>query len=367
MTEVQSQLVDPRHFPCQTCGGDLRYNPTSSHLACVHCGETEALDLSGVKPVVEQDFNSALQKGVPAQDIEETQVTPCPNCGAQVEFDAFEKAKECAFCATPVVGASAPHRHIKPRGILPFALTEEEARKEMTQWLGGLWFAPNGLQKYARKGRKIRGIYLPYWTFDAQTKSQYHGQRGDDYFVNKTVMRDGKPTTVQERRTKWRHVSGRVARFFDDILVLASPSLPEKFTKDLAPWDLSEMEPYLPDYLAGFEAEAYSVELEDGYVIAAKHMERVILRDVKFDIGGDRQRVHDINTQISDVTFKHVLLPIWMAAYKYKGKSYRFVVNGRTGRVQGERPYSIWKIASATALALIVAGIAGYLYSQYSQ
>ena len=93
-------------------------------------------------------------------------------------------------------------------------------------------------------------------------------------------------------------------------------------------------------------------------------MDRVIERDVRFDIGGDRQRIHDIDTSITDVTFKHVLLPVWLAAYKYRGKTYRFVVNGQSGRVQGERPYSAWKIATAVALGLIIAAGIGYLLAQ---
>ena len=117
-------------------------------------------------------------------------------------------------------------------------------------------------------------------------------------------------------------------------------------------------------HLAGFRAEAYAVELDEGFVEARAHMDRVILRDVKFDIGGDRQRVHDVDTTISDVTFKHILLPVWMAAYKYRGETYRFVVNGRTGRVQGERPWSAWKIGFAVVLGLIVAGVIGYFVAQ---
>ena len=90
-------------------------------------------------------------------------------------------------------------------------------------------------------------------------------------------------------------------------------------------------------------------------------MERVIRRDVKFDIGGDRQRIRDIDTKVSDVTFKHILLPVWLAAYKYRGRTFRFVVNGRTGRVQGERPYSAIKIAIAVVLGLILAAGVGYV------
>ena len=177
-------------------------------------------------------------------------------------------------------------------------------------------------------------------------------------------MRDGKPHTVRQRHTRWHGVSGHVQRFFDDVLVLASHSLPKQYTDGLEPWDLSELEPYQPQYLAGFRAEGYQVELQDGFAEARAYMDRMILRDVKFDIGGDEQRVTNVQTQISAVTFKHILLPVWMAAYKYNGQTYRFVVNGRTGRVQGERPYSKWKIAFAVLLGLVVALTVGYFYAQ---
>ncbi len=73
-----------------------------------------------------------------------------------------------------------------------------------------------------------------------------------------------------------------------------------------------------------------------------------------------------MQTAVSDETFKHILLPIWMAAYKYGGKSYRFVVNAQTGKVQGERPWSAWKITGAVIAGLIVAGALAYYY-QYWQ
>ncbi|MCR9114968.1 MAG: primosomal protein N' (replication factor Y) - superfamily II helicase, partial [Rhodobacteraceae bacterium] len=151
-----------------------------------------------------------------------------------------------------------------------------------------------------------------------------------------------------------------VARFFDDVLVLASRTLPKRYTDALEPWDLSDLEPYSPEYLAGFRAEGYQVELGEGFAEARGIMDNVIARDVRFDIGGDRQRIHSIDTAVSDVTFKHVLLPVWLAAYKYRGETYRFVVNGRNGKVQGERPWSAIKIAIAVVLGLLVAGAVGY-------
>ena len=302
-----------------------------------------------------------MDKQLSDAEIEETRVVSCPNCGAQTEFDADLHAAECPFCATPVVTDTGTHRHIKPRGLLPFELDEGRARVALTDWLGSLWFAPNGLMDYARKGRKMNGIYVPYWTFDADTKSQYTGQRGTYYYETKTVMRDGKRRQVRVRKTRWRGVSGRVARFFDDVLVLASKSLPKRYTDGLEPWDLSALEPYKPEYLAGLRAEGYQVELVDGFDEARAYMDRMIRRDVKYDIGGDDQRVGNVSTDISDVTFKHILLPVWLAAYKYRGQTYRFVVNGRTGRVQGERPYSAWKIAIAVVIGLILALGVGYV------
>ena len=354
--------LNEHRFPCEACGSDLRFDPPAGALVCDHCGNTEAIE-KGASPwsaIRELDFEAALAANLPEAEIEETRVLNCPNCGAQIEFDESVHAKECPYCATPIVTDTGVHRHIKPKGLLPFALAEGDARKAMTDWLGRLWFAPNGLQEYARKGRRMQGIYVPYWTFDADTKSSYRGERGTVYYVTRTVVRDGKRKQVRVRKTRWRPASGRVARFFDDVLVLASRSLPKRFTDALEPWDLSAMEPYNPEYLAGFRAEGYTVELNEGFTEARARMDRVIARDVKFDIGGDRQRIHDIQTRVSDVTFKHVLLPVWMAAYKYRGESYRFVVNGRTGRVQGERPWSAWKIGFAIVVGLLIAGAVGY-------
>lgn len=365
MIDTDPAPDETHRFPCAQCGADYRFDPATGGLICDFCGHVAEGSDHGSGPwgrtsLRELDFNAAIANTLPQQEIEETRVSACPNCGAQVEFDTAIHATECPFCATPVVVDTGTHRHIKPRGVLPFALDESAARDAMTDWLGGLWFAPNGLQEYARKGRKMQGVYVPYWTFDARTRSRYRGERGTVYYETRTVTRNGKTETQRVQRIRWRSVSGRVARDFDDVLVLASTSLPQSYTEALEPWDLSALEPYQPQYLAGFRAEGYAVELPEAFPVAREKMARVIERDVRFDIGGDRQRVHDVDTETSDVTFKHILLPVWVAAYKYRGKSYRFVVNGRSGQVRGERPWSAIKIAFAVLVGLCIAGAVGY-------
>ena len=358
--------LEEHRFPCSTCGSDMRFDPGDDRLVCDHCGNVEPIDhgpWTRSSAIKELDFRAALAHEIGQAEEEETRTSRCPNCGAQIEFDPAVHATECPYCATPVVTDTGASRQIKPRAVLPFSVEEGEARQAMVNWLGNLWFAPNGLTEYARKGRRMSGVYTPCWTFDADTKSQYRGQRGTVYETTRTVRRNGKSERVRHQEIRWRSVSGRVARFFDDVLVIASTALPPKFRCGIGHWDLTALEPYQPQYLAGFRAEAYTVDLEAAFVEAREIMDRQILRDIRFDIGGDRQRVDHVETQISDVTFKHVLVPVWLAAYKYRGRSFRFVVNGQTGQVSGERPWSAWKLAFAFLAAAIVAAIFGYVYA----
>lgn len=350
-------------FSCEQCGAKLVFTPGSTQVACTHCGHVQSIDIDADPDTahVEHDFEAVLRNLTTGAAYEEHKVLTCPSCGAQTEFPEGTQAAACPFCDTPFVTDTGTHRQIKPAGLVPFQIDERTARTAMTTWLGRLWFAPNGLQDYARKGRAMTGIYVPYWTFDADTTTAYTGQRGDAYYETQRVTVNGKSQTRQVRKISWSRASGRVARFFNDVLVLASRSLPKRYTDALEPWNLAELKTYQPQFLSGFAAEGYQIELPDGFTDAQGIMARQIEVDIRHDIGGDEQRVSSVDTDTRDITFKHILLPIWMAAYKYRDKTYRFVVNGQSGKVQGERPWSWIKITIAVILGLIVAGGIGYM------
>ncbi|MFN4061426.1 MAG: zinc ribbon domain-containing protein [Paracoccus hibiscisoli] len=385
-------MIPAEHrFPCEQCGASLTFRPGQQQLVCDWCGHSQTIgpgparapgrqaDDSGTDAAVQwaegpRPAGAALRE-IPlaegldlyrgAADIVQTVRTlSCPNCGAQVDLDADHHASACPFCATPVVTDTGPTRRIRPQGVMPFALTEAEARAAMTDWLGSLWFAPSGLTAYARKDRRLTGVYSPFWTFDADTTSRYRGQRGDAYYVTvqSTQTVNGRSQTVsrQERRIRWTPVSGQVARQFNDVLIPASTALPPRFSEAMKPWDLSAVAAYDPGFLSGFEAEGYTVALADGHEAARQQMAQIIHQDARRSIGGAEQRVDHVDSRFANETFKHVLLPIWSAAYRYNGNSYRFVVNGQTGKVMGERPYSVWKIAGAVAVALVA--VAAILY-----
>ena len=360
-----AKIAEEHRWPCTSCGADLTYAPGQTELVCQHCGHAQAI--TAAKPSTKERALGEIPLARGLADAEDTAISDevrtssCPSCGAVVEFSGAGHAAECPFCATPVVVDTGTHRRLKPQALVPFAITEDQARDGLSKWLGSLWFAPNGLLEYTRKGRSMAGIYVPFWSFDSDTTSRYTGQRGEHYYETRTVsvVVDGKRQNREERvqKTRWYPASGRVARFFDDMLVMASKSLPKRLGNDLTPWDLAKLEPYSPDYLAGFQAEGYTVLLPEGHEEARSRMEQIIEQDVRRDIGGDEQRVSSVDTDWRDETFKHILLPVWTAAYKYSGKSYQFLVNGQTGEVQGERPYSWWKISFAVlAVAALVLG-----------
>lgn len=355
-------------FPCGQCGAVLKYAPGSTHLLCEHCGTENVIAPSG-GDIEEYDLRQALRQLARAPAA--TAAAPtihCDECGAGFQFEAKNHAGECPFCGTPIVAATAQIKPIQPKSLLPFGIDEANARQRFRQWIAGLWFAPNAVKKYARGDTKLSGVYLPFWTFDSQTATTYVGERGDVYYVQERVqvVRNNRVVTEtrQVPKIRWTPVSGKVQRFFDDVLVGASNSLPRKILDALQPWDLQALIPYNENYLSGFRSEYYQVELADGFDVARQVMDNQIYADICRDIGGDHQRIHQVNTHHSSTTYKHCLLPVWSAAFRYRDKSYRFVINGRTGKVQGERPYSYWKIAFAGLAALMLAAGAYYYLQQ---
>ncbi len=342
-------------------------------MLCGHCGHSQPLPLPSEEErraaLEEIDYRAALRDPIAAADVEERRSIKCGSCGAETLFPEHVRAASCPFCAAALVADPGIRRQFRPKATAPFLIPEADARGRLRRWLKGLWFAPSDLTSLARAGEGFTGVYLPYWTFDADTRSQYRGQRGDAYteMVWVTVMRNGKSQRTQQpvRKIRWTRVSGRVARAFDDVLTPGARTLPDRLARklDRRGWDVSAIEPYQPEQLAGFLSEAYDIDLEEGFVAARAAMDAQIARDVRGDIGGDEQRVERIDTDVSDVTFKHILLPVWIAAYRYRDKPFRVLVNGRTGEVIGERPYSSLKIALAVLAGLLIAGAIAVLVS----
>lgn len=349
----------PSTTPCAGCGAKLEFAPGQAALKCPYCGAQNAIEQAAdalVEAALEElDYAAYLARQAGNEPMIEQQTVNCPGCGAASRFAANIAADRCAFCAAPLVAANAyVRRIIRPRAVAPFVVEERAAKTRFRDWIGGLWFAPNALREACQAASGLKGIYLPYWTFDAQSATVYQGERGEHYLVSEEIVENGIGKTRQVQRTRWSPAGGEVQLAFDDVIVPATSSLPADYLENLEPWRLEHLQPYRDDYLAGFTVEAYQVGLEPGFKVATAHMENAIRNAIAHAIGGDEQRIHSMSPRYADIRFKHVLLPVWLSTYQYAGKTWRFLVNGQTGEVQGERPWSAWKIAGAVAAAIIV-------------
>lgn len=350
-------------FGCIDCGADLKYKPGTSELICEYCGAKNEIPQSEVT-IEELDFEKFFQKEEAADDHLILKIVKCTVCAAESSVEPHVTSSSCPYCDTPLIIQNAKEESIlQPKSLLPFKITKEEAIQAFRKWINKLWFAPNALKKAALSLDHLKGIYLPFWTYDSDTVTPYVGQRGTYYYVTETYIanENGKSVTKtrQVRKTRWSSVSGRISHFFDDVLVPASKSLPEEKVKALEPWDLNNLTPFNAKFLSGFITEKYQLNLKNGFTTAQQIMHSGITRLINQDIGGDEQRILNRNTSYSNITFKHILLPAYISAYNFKGKLYQFMVNARTGEVQGERPWSIIKIVLAI-LGILAIGMAAY-------
>jgi DNA-directed RNA polymerase subunit RPC12/RpoP len=361
-------MAQQRQFPCKQCGAMLEFEPGTRALKCQYCGELNEIALEQ-SPIEELDFAQQVLAMRNAEPTREATVIHCDGCGAESSLPEGQASGDCPFCGRAVVATSITKSVIKPRSLLPFAIKSDRAKASFDQWLGALWFAPGDLKRHAAAGG-LKGVYLPAWTFDCVAHTDYDGQRGEHYYVTRQVaaLEGGKNVvrTVRQQQTRWFPASGRVQNRFDDLLVLADRSLPDDLRADLQGWDLPALVPYQDDFLSGFVAETYQVELPDAFDIAKQAMEPTILATIRSDIGGDVQQVGRTHTTHDAVTFKHVLLPVWLSAYRYRNRTFRFAINARTGRVFGQRPYSTWKIAAFVALMAFIAIVLLLMFASMS-
>ena len=357
MQSTPPALKETPDVSCANCGAKLVYKPGTTHLACDYCGSSFEIaqpeNANAEAASRENDLETALANWAAAQIQEKTYVVSCKSCGAQSSLPENLFSDRCAFCGSPITVKPDERSIARPQGLLPFKLEKSAATAAFEKWLKSLWFAPNNLAKTALHDN-FNGVYLPYWTFDAQTHSHYVGQRGDDYYETHRVRKEGKIVEEQVRKTRWTFVSGSVQRAFDDLLVAASKSLPGKYLNILEPWDLEALVPYDARYFSGYQAEVCQVDLREGFQQARTVMDAQIRSDVTSQIGGDHQRIMSLQTSLSETTFKYLLLPVWLSVYRYRGRAYQFVVNARTGEVHGERPWSWIKILLAVVFALLV-------------
>ncbi|MBN9381220.1 MAG: hypothetical protein J0H74_10655 [Chitinophagaceae bacterium] len=358
MPQAERPVALNTTLQCSSCGATLHFAPGTHHLQCSYCGAANEIVDTNDSPIVSFDYADFIAMKYSGAATQSARVVSCKNCGASTTLPPEVNSDNCAFCASPLVLSEVQNKDIvRPHYILPFLVPQPQALESFRTWLKRLWFAPSDLSKIVSSdARQFKGVYIPHWSYDADTVSNYSGSRGDYYYTTEyyTETVDGEQVTRtrEVRHTSWFPVSGAVDCSFNDILISASNSLPQKVAGRLEPWRLESLVHYNEQYVSGFRSELFQINAEEGLEEAKRRMQSGIRQAILSDIGGDEQIINGIDTSYGNLALKYILLPAWISAYRYNNKLYHFTVNACTGEVVGERPYSAIKIALA-----IIAGI----------
>lgn len=366
MTNNPQTAAAVASFPCGGCGGPMQFDAASQALKCHYCGGEQSIEHLMQQPR-EHPFEDSEDDEQDASLTDwgtQQQAIRCESCGGESLIPAGQTAAACAFCGSPKVLAQGAPGSIRPESVIPFQNTRAEAVELFKKWKRKRWFLPNAFKK-ANVNAQLNGIYIPYWTYDANTYSVYSAEVGVYHYrtVTRTRVVNGKTETYTdtERYTVWHWTNGDYERGFDDILIPASGQYDKTLLDKLGDFDLSKLNGYRPEYLSGFIAERYSVSRSQGWAEAQSRADAALDHEIRRIIGGDEIRNLSIRTHYADITYKHLLLPVWNASYTYKGKPYRYMVNGQTGTVSGRVPRSGAKI-TLFSLACAAAVIAIFLW-----
>lgn len=333
-----------KKFACPACGGEARWHPGKQALVCAYCGTESPHELAVEGNIVEHDLVQAL-RAIPAQErgwqAQRRQVR-CQHCQAISFFSAEQQGRACDFCgSTALVPFDEGTDIIRPQSLLPFSQSEAQARGRLRQWYGSRFWAPNAFKRRVLTDT-LHGVYLPYWTFDADASARYTAEAG-------TYYRD----KDKRQQVQWRRVAGQVAFHFDDTLVCGSRGVHSGLLRAIEPFPTTTgLVPYDAGYLSGWTVERYALDLKGAAEQGRQRMLQTLEHLCVQDMRADTHRNLRLDARFERQTFKHVLLPVWLVSYRFGSRDFQGVVNGCTGQVAGEYPKSWVKIGLAVLLAL---------------
>jgi LSD1 subclass zinc finger protein len=309
------EKTEPR---CASCGNLI----DEEDLFCSNCGREAERQGDGAPPPIEEGFIGF----------------DCTTCGASLTYDARAEGLRCSFCGSvTLVRQAAATGRIRARSYMPFEVEREAAQRAFERWIGSGFFRPFGIREKARLV-SMNPVYVPFWSF--------HG-RAHTYWAADSSR------TPPFARAEWCPVSGEREGEVPNVLVPASGSISEAELGSIAPYDLARMVPYRREDLAAYAVEDFGRSRRESRDRARRAMVEAEREACAALVPGRSRNVH-VSPLFFDLRSDPVLLPIWINAFRYEEKTYRFLVNGQTGKVAGDAPFSLARVAIAAAVAIII-------------
>lgn len=344
---INLKTEDYVNSKCPNCGSELKFLPGTYLLKCISCDSEFNIESLGTGKLDEEEVDLAktleLIKKSSVEDKIQRRIH-CQDCGGLIILNERCISTTCPFCGSHRVVEDAKSQPIvKVNGVIRFAFGEDYVEQEFIKWIKKRPFAPKKLKSGIIKP-SFSGYYIPFYTFDANTISNYTAYRGDYYYVTRTIHSKNGTRVVSERHTKWTYKYGTVNLNFDDVLINGTNNSLSNLVSKIDSFDFNKLEKFQEKFLLGYYSEMASLSLEDGFNSAKKIMVNKIRSHCINDIGGDTYKDLKFSTNFTDVTFKQIMAPIYNGHYMYKNKKYNFICNGQNGKFVGNNPISAIKV-----------------------
>lgn len=342
-----------KEFPCPNCSSELNYDAEKNDLKCLHCHAVFSIEKSNV--IIEEKEIDSFKNAINLQAVSINEVNyKCSKCGKETHLQQDIAFFECENCGNNVINPEAyATKTIVPSAIIPFSISKQKAMETFVDWIGKGFWNDSSLKELSIADSLV-GHYIPFWTFDAHTCNDWSGQSGTYYYTS-SQYRDanGNTQTKSVRNTKWEYKSGQFQELFDDVLICGNKDITQDDINKIYPFHLEDLKPLNEKYLLGWNAKAFDKDMSESYNLSKVYMNIRINQIATKHLTNDTYSDLEVATDFSEETYKHVVLPIWFCEYLFKDKKYHFIINGQTGKIDGDKPLSTPKIVTAVVLVLL--------------
>ncbi len=329
-------------YKCPNCGANLTFDASSANISCEYC--RSEFSIAEVESFAEEEEQEEKQFQA------DTHGYHCDNCGAEVVTDAETSSGFCYYCHSPVIFSDKLSGQFVPDYVIPFKISKEKAQQTFKGWVKKFKLVPRGFAS-SEHLEKMTGIYVPYWLVDVHAKVDIHGS-GEVV----TTRRSG-----DRQYTTYKQYSFRREGDIDinHIKTIASDKVDQALVNSVESNTLDKLVPFSTAYLSGYFSQRYTLSRAD--VKQTKDMkinayiDDLVRREINYENIKFNRNVRDYKIK----KWSYILLPMWILTYQFEDKTYVYALNGENGESFGELPISYASLIKRNLI--ILAGVAATL------
>ena len=345
---TKKKKVDSSNAKCKNCGSNINYDPRSGKLKCDKCGSL--FDFEKRHGQIKHYIGTTNEKYKEHVEwAKQLRMVKCQTCGAEIMLSNLDVTSSCPYCGSDYVVEKETLAGIKPDVVLPFSFDEEQANDIFIRTVKKKFFVPNALKKKLPI-EKIRGLYIPAFTFDNNTVTPYSGTLEK---IHHHTDSNGRSYTT----TETFYIKGTYKMQFEDYVIESSSKMNDRELRALLPFNMDNSYEYSEDFIRGYSVEHYEDALNSCYSLAKKNMENIIRSRILSQYDYDNIITYHQEVNYFEELYSYRLMPIYVFEFFFNKKKYLVQMNGQSGKVGKGLPISPIKVGITVAISVILIGL----------